>query len=89
MPTVKEAGVAGFEVDSWNAVFAPAGTPPAIIALLNQKILAALTDPTVKSKLHELGIEAKGSRPEEIGKRLEVDIVKWSSVIDRAGIVRQ
>lgn len=89
VPTVKEAGVAGFEVDSWNAVFAPAGTPPAIIALLNQKILAALTDPTVKSKLHELGIEAKGSRPEEIGKRLEVDIVKWSSVIDRAGIVRQ
>jgi tripartite-type tricarboxylate transporter receptor subunit TctC len=89
VPTVKEAGVAGFEVDSWNAVFAPAGTPPAAIKLLNQRIVAALSDPAVKARIADLGIEARGGPPEEIGKRLAEDIAKWSEVIDKAGIVRQ
>lgn len=87
--TVKESGVAGFEVDSWNAVFAPAGTPPAAVSLLNQRIVAALSDPAVKSRIGDLGIEARGGKPEEIGERLKADIVKWSAVIDKAGIVRQ
>jgi tripartite-type tricarboxylate transporter receptor subunit TctC len=89
IPTVQEAGVRDFEVDSWNAVFAPAGTPKPIVELLSAKIGTALADPAVAAKLLELGIEARASRPDEIGARLKADIAKWGAVIDRAGIPRQ
>lgn len=89
IPTVRESGVPGFEVASWNAIFALAGTPPDIIALLNAKVGEALADATVKQKLLDLGIEAKGGKPDEIGARLAADIAKWTAVIDRAGIARQ
>jgi tripartite-type tricarboxylate transporter receptor subunit TctC len=89
VPTVQEAGVEAFDVDSWNAVFAPAGTPKPVIDRLSAKIGEALADPAVAAKLLELGIEAKASSPEEIGARLEADIAKWGAVIDRAGIPRQ
>ena len=88
VPTVAEAGVPGFVVDSWNAIFAVAGTPPAAIALLNRQIGAALADPTVKAKFADLGIDARGGPPEEIGKRLVDDIAKWTDVVTKAGIAR-
>lgn len=88
VPTVPEAGVPGFVVDSWNAIFAPAGTPPAAVSLLNQQIRAALADPVVKAKFADLGIDARGGPPEEIGKRLVDDIAKWTDVVTKAGIVR-
>lgn len=89
IPTVKESGVAAFEVTSWNALFAPAGTPPDIVAFLNAKVGEALADAQVKAKLLELGIEARGGRPDAIAARLEADIAKWAAVIERAGIARQ
>ncbi len=89
IPAVQEAGVRDFDVDSWNAVFAPAGTPKPVVEVLSKKIGEALADPTVAGKLLELGIEARASRPDEIGARLKADIGKWGAVIDRAGIPRQ
>lgn len=86
--TVKEAGVDGFEVDSWNAVFAPSGTPPDVVAKLNSQINLALSDPAVVARIADLGIEARGSTPAVIGARLKADIEKWSAVIDKAGIAR-
>lgn len=88
VPTAQEAGVSGFVVDSWNAIFAPAGTPPSAIAYLNKSIAAALADPVVKAKFADLGIDARGGTPDEIGKRLADDIAKWSDVITKAGIPR-
>lgn len=88
-PTAKEAGVANFEVTSWNAIFAPAGTPPDIVATLNKALNEVLADPEVRKKALELGIDARGSTPQEIQDRLKADIVKWGQVIDKAGIEKR
>ena len=89
IPTLQEAGVAGYDVVSWNALFARAGTPPEIVKILNQALLEILAEPDVKKRLLELGIEARASTPEEISARLKSDIDKWRKVIDKAGIPKQ
>jgi tripartite-type tricarboxylate transporter receptor subunit TctC len=87
--TVRESGVAGYEVISWNALFAPAGTPPEIVNALNGALQAILADADVKRRLLELGIEAKAGTPQEISDRLKSDIDKWQKVIEKAGIQKQ
>jgi tripartite-type tricarboxylate transporter receptor subunit TctC len=89
VPTVEQGGVKDYDVLSWNALFAPAGTPPAVIQTLNQALRKVLTDPAVKQKMLDLGIEAKASTPEEIAARLKGDIEKWGKVIERANIPKQ
>src|SRR6478736_8105510 len=89
VPTVAEAGVPGYEVVSWNGVFAPHGTPADIIELLNKAIHEIVATPEVKQRYAELGIEAKASTPEELKARLAGDIGKWAAVIERAGIPKQ
>jgi putative tricarboxylic transport membrane protein len=87
--TVREGGVGSYDVVSWNALFAPAGTPPEIIGALNSALREILADADVKKRLLELGIEAKASTPQEISDRLKSDIDKWQKVIEKAGIQKQ
>ena len=89
VPTVAEGGVPGFDVTSWNAIFAPAGTPQPVIDTLNKGILEVLALPETKKLLLDLGIEAKGSTPAELGDKLKADIVKWTAIIDKSGIEKQ
>ena len=89
LATVQESGVAGYDVVSWNALFAPAGTPPETVKTLNGALQEILADADVKKRLIELGIEARASTPQEISARLKSDIDKWSHVIDKAGIQKQ
>ena len=89
VPTVAEGGVPGFDVTSWNAIFAPAGTPQPVIDVLNKGILEVLAMPETKKQLLDLGIEAKGSTPGELGDKLKADIVKWMAIIDKSGIEKQ
>ena len=89
IPAVQEGGVPDYDVVSWNALFAPAGTPPEIVNVLNGALRDILAEPEVKTRLLELGIEARASTPEEIRARLKSDIDKWRAVIDKAGIERQ
>lgn len=89
VPTVKEAGGGDFEAQSWNAIFAPKGTPPEIINKLNAALREVLDDSALKQRALELGIEAKASSPDEILGRLKDDIGKWAVVIDHAGIAKQ
>jgi tripartite-type tricarboxylate transporter receptor subunit TctC len=89
IPTVAESGVPGFDVTSWNAIFAPAGVSQDIVARLNGAILTALADPAVRQRLVDLGIEPKGGPPAQIGERLKSDIARWGEVIRRAGIPQQ
>jgi len=89
VPTVKEAGGGDFEARSWNAIFAPKGTPPEVIKTLNAALREVLDAPDLKKRALELGIEAKASTPEEIQARLKDDIAKWAKVIERAGIEKQ
>ena len=89
LATVQESGVAGYDVVSWNALFAPAGTPQEIVKTLNGALQDILADADVKRRLIELGIEARASTPQEISARLRSDIDKWRQVIEKAGIQKQ
>src|SRR5450432_2616639 len=89
LATVQESGGAGYDVVSWNALFAPANTPPEVVKTLNSALQEILADADVKKRLIELGIDAKASTPQEISARLKSDIDKWQKVIEKAGIPKQ
>jgi tripartite-type tricarboxylate transporter receptor subunit TctC len=89
VPTVQESGVPGYEVVGWNALAAPAGTPPEVIALLNRHMNTVIALPEVKKRLLELGTDAHAGTPEELRARLAADIAKWAAVIRQAGIPQQ
>jgi tripartite-type tricarboxylate transporter receptor subunit TctC len=91
LPEVPPAAqtVPGFEVVSWNAMYAPAGTPQPAIDTLNRALRDVLADPALKKRALEMGIDLKGSTPAEAHARLTGDIKKWNAVIDKAGIQRK
>jgi tripartite-type tricarboxylate transporter receptor subunit TctC len=84
-----QAGLSNFNVASWNALAAPAKTPAAVIARLNQEAQKALNHPDVKKRLADLNVAAKHSTPEQLGRLLDADIVRWTGVIQKAGIPQQ
>jgi tripartite-type tricarboxylate transporter receptor subunit TctC len=87
--TVQEAGVAGFNVTSWNAFYAPTDVPGNVVETLNGGLRTALADPEVKRKLLDLGIDSRPSTPDELDAQMRADIKKWAEVIARAGIAKQ
>jgi tripartite-type tricarboxylate transporter receptor subunit TctC len=89
VPTVAESGVANFDVTSWNALYAPVGTPPDIIDKLNRALREVLADPALKKAALDLGIDAKASTPADIDARMRSDIAKWTKVIVGAHIPQQ
>jgi len=89
IPTLQESGVANYDVMSWNALFARAGTSPETVKILNQALRELLAEQDTKSRLLDLGIEARASTPEEISARLKSDIDKWRTVIEQAGVQKQ
>ena len=89
IPTVAEAGVAGYEVGAWQAVLAPPATPPAIIARLNREIGAILRDPDTVAAFARQGVDPEPGTPEELARRIRTDVAKWRDVISSAGIKDQ
>jgi tripartite-type tricarboxylate transporter receptor subunit TctC len=89
VPTVTESGLPGYFASSWNAVAAPAKTPPAVIEKLNREINAAMNSPAVKQRLQELGVDAHAGTPDALKDLLAAEIVKWRAVIERAKIPKQ
>jgi tripartite-type tricarboxylate transporter receptor subunit TctC len=86
VPTAAESGLANYVVSSWNGVGAPAGVPAPIIAMLSAEVRRALADPEVQNRMLKLGLDARGSTPQEMHDRMARDIAKWREVIDKAGI---
>ncbi len=86
VPTAKESGLPAYVVTSWNGVGAPAGVPAEIIAALSAEIRRALEAPDVRDRMLRLGLEARGSTPEEMRNRMAADAAKWREVIEKAGI---
>ena len=89
LPTVQEAGVPGYDVTGWNALSAPAGTPPEVLAILNRHMNTVVAMPDVKKRLLELGTDAHAGSQEELRNRLNADIAKWAAVIRQAGVPQQ
>ena len=85
VPTLAESGLVGYEVGSWQGVFAPAGTPPAIVARLNTEIVKIINMPDVKEKLMGLGAEPVGNSSEEFGAIVKAEVVKWADVVKKSG----
>ena len=81
IPTATEAGVAGYDFSSWGGVFAPAGTPRAIVQKLNTEIGAALSSPDLRKRFADMGLVAKHSTPEEFGKFLQSEMSRWRAVL--------
>lgn len=86
LPTVAESGVPGYEVSGWFGLFAPAGTPPAVVSLIHQTVVAALKQPEVAKQLAELGADPVGNTPEEFRRQVEAEVRKWRGVVEAAGI---
>ncbi|WP_137920687.1 tripartite tricarboxylate transporter substrate binding protein [Hydrogenophaga sp. 2FB] len=84
--TVAEQGVAGFEVVAWNALYAPRGTPAAVIALWNAAINKALTRPETRQRLLELGFDPAGGTPANLADFAKAERAKWQPLIKTAGI---
>jgi tripartite-type tricarboxylate transporter receptor subunit TctC len=86
VPTLKEQGYADTQADNWYGLLAPAKTPPATVAKLNQAVRAALSDATVREKLTQSGAIPAPDKPEEFGKFLKQELDRWGKVIGEKGI---
>ena len=92
LPDIKSAqqqGVANFQATSWNSYYVKAGTPPAVIATLNKALHDVVSEPEVKKKLLDLGIDSRASTPEQMDAQMRGDIKKWTEVIAKAGIEKR
>ena len=81
VPTLQESGLANFDVAVWHGLYAPKGTPKPVIDKLSQALQAAVKDPTIKTRLAELGTEpvaADRATPEALGKQLRSQIELWA-----------
>lgn len=86
VPTVAEAGVAGYESGAWLGLLAPAQTPPSIVARLQADVGRVLRDPQIAQRLSELGMDVVLSTPEAFAHDISAETAKWKNVIRRAGI---
>ncbi|WP_390884829.1 tripartite tricarboxylate transporter substrate binding protein [Cupriavidus gilardii] len=84
LPTIAESGVPGYESYEWNAVFAPAGTPPAIVEQVSRALAQVLKDPAVAEQLAGFGAETVGSTPAELDAFRRAEIAKWKKVAAQA-----
>jgi tripartite-type tricarboxylate transporter receptor subunit TctC len=84
VPTMAESGFPGYEAYSWMGIYAPAGTPEAVIARLNREFLATLADPEVKAKLVASGVEIVGSSPQQLAQFQRADYEKWAKFVQEA-----
>ena len=80
-PTLQEAGVKGFDVASWQAIYAPAGTPPAIVQRLNAEIEKIVAMPDVKAKFETLGLQHSPNTPAEFAAFNKAEVAKWTKVV--------
>ena len=86
LPTMAEAGVHDMEVPVWTAFFAPAKTPPAIVARLQKEIERVVQTAEVKERFTQMGLDPVGGSSEELGRRVAADIEKWTAVAKAANI---
>jgi len=86
LPTIAEAGVPGYEFDNWYGLWAPAGTPAAVVRKINEEVNRALMTPALQARFAESGIETMGGSPERFAAYLASELKKWSAVARDAGI---
>ncbi|WP_422099283.1 tripartite tricarboxylate transporter substrate binding protein [Variovorax sp.] len=86
VPTMAEAGLPGFAVESWQGYFAPAGTPPAVVAKINRDIQAVIASPETRARLEDMGFKVTGGSPADLGRTLAAERIRYAKTIQTAGI---
>ena len=86
VPTAAELGVKGYESSAWFGFVAPRGTPRPIIDKLNGEVRTAMADPAVRTRFAEFGAEPVTTTPDELGRFISSEVVKWRDIIAKAGI---
>lgn len=86
VPTVAESGYPGFEYSNWNALFAPANTPPARVKRMNEIIAKILSEPDVANKLSAQGADPAPGTPDDLARYMKADDARWKKVIRSAGL---
>ena len=86
VPTLKEQGLPDLEVETWYALFAPAGTPAPIVARLNGEMNDFLKEGDVRDVLEKQGLVPEGGAPQVLGERVKMDLSRWTRVVKAAGI---
>lgn len=86
VPTIAEAGVPGYEVESWQGIFMPVKTPAPIVQKMNAAVAKALADPDVLKKFNATAYNAEPSSPEALGQYLKEQTAKWAAIIKSAGL---
>ena len=89
MPTVREQGFPNMELFGWNGFFAPARTPPAVVAIIQQEMAKAARDPEVRRRLGDVGAEVMGSTQEELGKVLREQVAVVRPLVEELKLVVQ
>lgn len=87
VPTVNELGVAGYDVDQWFGILAPANTPPEIVQRLNTEIARAIARPEIKASLTQLGFATTTSTPAEFQKLVSSDIDRWQKFATKINLL--
>jgi tripartite-type tricarboxylate transporter receptor subunit TctC len=81
VPTLNEAGVPGYEVNTWMGFFAPAGTPKEAVAIIEAAIKDAVAAPDVRARFEALGANMRSGSAEEMRQQLATDVVKWATLV--------
>ena len=86
LPTMDEAGIKGFNLDTWAGLVAPAGTPPQIVAKLNGALRPIIDSPEVQARFKNVGFEGFSSTPEELGNFIKAQLALWGKMIKDADV---
>jgi tripartite-type tricarboxylate transporter receptor subunit TctC len=86
LPTMAESGLAGFEVNEWNGLFAPAGTPQPVLQRLEAETRAIVASPEMQKRFAELGVQGVGSSAQAFSSFVQAETAKWAGVIRASGI---
>ena len=86
LPTMQEAGIAGYETSTWGGLLAPAGTPKDVVAKINAEVVKALAAPDVREALAKAGIEPAGGSPAQFDDFIRAEMTRWAKVAQAAGL---
>lgn len=86
IPTIAESGVPGYQASIWTGLFGPAKLPRPLVDRLNKEVVRILQAPDFKAKMNQMGSDTVGGTPEELGKFIEAEVVKWAKIAKLAGL---
>jgi tripartite-type tricarboxylate transporter receptor subunit TctC len=86
VPTMAEAGLPGYETYTWNALFAPKGTPKEVVDRLNVAAVKAMADPGVAERMKEFSATIVASSPDELAAHVKAEVAKWTPVVKDANV---